>query len=443
MRATMGGMRAAAVALAAAFLLVASGCGSSPAASTSRDIDAAGLVPPTAVAFINADTNLDSEAWRTLEATVGPFNLDPDFRRDFPLAVGEELNLAVLKVEKGSPEVVAIVKPKDEAKLRAFAAKYSTGTEHYTVEKIGGWSVVADSKDSFDAVRSAESGTSLADTANFKTAQDELSRDAVATAYADGAGLRQLSGLPGALVRAAGSPKWIAAQLGAAGDATRLELHAAAPNPAPSAYRPTLLRDVPAGAVLAVSFKDLDRPLARLAADPAGRQSIRTVERYLGLRLDQLTPALRGEGAFYVLPGALLPIFALEVQSPAPQAAVTAMQAAAAKIRAKTGNVLPLRVSRYGSRVVLTDAPSTFKTSGALVDEQPFKDALAAADVPDEVTWLAYADVQRLMPIVQAVSAVLGGSAKQQERSSRLGTVVAFGARSGPDSRLVLRLTRH
>jgi len=53
------------------------------------------------------------------------------------------------------PEAVAIVRPTDVSKLQALAKKFDQGTEHYTVENIGGWSVVADSAASFQAVRDA------------------------------------------------------------------------------------------------------------------------------------------------------------------------------------------------------------------------------------------------------------------------------------------------
>jgi hypothetical protein len=74
-----------------------------------------------------------------------------------------------------------------------------------------------------------------------------------------------------------------------------------------------------------------------------------------------------------------------------------------------------------------------------LADDQAFKDALAAADAPDEVSWLAYADVERLAPTVEALSQLLGMrlSEEQGRTLARLGTVAAFGARS----RLVLRVS--
>ena len=82
--------------------------------------------------------------------------------------------------------------------------------------------------------------------------------------------------------------------------------------------------------------------------------------------------------------------------------------------------------------------------SGSLVDDQAFKDALAAADVPDDVTWLAYADIPHLAPLVQAFSAL--SSTKNWkttvELNKKLGTFVAYGARAGGStSRFVVRIT--
>src|SRR5439155_15410859 len=121
--------------------------------------------------------------------------------------------------------------------------------------------VVADSQDVFAAVRAAQSGKSLADEANFRAAEDTLKGNSLATAFIKGQSLKAL-----------GSAKWFAARL--TGDANALELNVQAQSlkPAPAVYRPTLLRDVPSGAIAAVSFKDLDRPLAQL----------RGVDRYLG-----------------------------------------------------------------------------------------------------------------------------------------------------------------
>jgi hypothetical protein len=426
-------MRAALAALALGLVLVAAGCGSSTAATDpSSGTDAATLVPATALAYVSADANLDSQSWQVLTDLVGPLDSKLDYQRDVQPALGDRVNLAVLGVDNGKPEAVAIVKPADAAKLQALAKKFDRGTEHYTVEQIGGWSVVADSADAFGAVRDAATGNSLADSGDFKSAMSQVGDSEFATAYASGAGAAQLPAKLRALVRVAGSPRWVAAGLTVDKSALHVDARAAGAS-TPAAYKPALLRDVPSGAILAVSFKDVNQLLARIQAEPTLRTALPPFVN--GLR------SLRGEGVLYLLPGTLLPVITLEVQSPDPAAAATSLRALAAK----AAQALPLRVERRGNKVLLTNAAAGVSPgSGSLVDDQPFKDALAAADAPDEVTWLAYADIQRLAPILQALASLTGKGQSKPSTSPKLekfGTLVAFGARSGSTSRLEARLT--
>jgi hypothetical protein len=392
-------MRAAAL---AALVLALAGCGGGSVQTGGRlDNEAAQLVPANAIAFVSADSRFDSARWRTIFDLTGPIGaITPELKA----AVGDELNVASLPSTDG-PEVAAIVKPKDEAKLRSFAAK-----RHYSVQDVDGWSVVADSPDVFAAVRNAASGPSLADSADFKAAAAELDANALATAYAQGPALKQVGGTLAQLVDVAGSPKWIAAQLVPEHDAARLELRTSAPTGLPT-YRPTLLRDAPSGAIAAVSFKDLDGPLAKLPA----------LQKYIPA---SLLPALRGEGLAYLAPGTIVPTFVLEVQSPDPGAAEQALKATATKLEQRLNGALTFRVARYGSRVVLTNAPpGTQSSGGALVDDQPYKDALAAAGAPGDVTFLVYADVARLKPFLQLLML-------HTKRLDRIGTAVAYGTPS-------------
>jgi hypothetical protein len=448
----MGAMRAAVAALGVSLALVAVGCagagaGTAPNGSLGRD--AAKLVPPDALAFVSVNTKVDSDQWKTVESLTGGLAMlraelrkhQLDFDRDVRPALGDEVDLAVLGVRNGKPEVIALARPTDEAKLRALAAKFDSGSEHYTVERIGDWSVVADSKESFDAVRRAESGRSLADTANFQAAEGQAGGDALVTAYADSTALQQLPGRLGALVRAGGSPRWVAVRAAADGNAVRLELQAGSQQSAPAVYRPSLLGEVPSGALLAVSFKDVQLGLKRLAS----LRGLKGLGGSLGLPLAGLAPALRGEGVFYVVQGTILPTFVLEVDSPNPQAAAQALRGVAARIAARTGNALALNVTTHDNRVILTNGAAVPTTGARLVDDQPYKDALAAAGAPAEVTFLAYADVQRLAPIVQALSQLLSRGKPNllgtTAKLDRFGTLVAFGARSGSTSRLEVRLT--
>ena len=439
-------MRAALAALAAGLLLVAVGCGNqSTPSSSGLGSDAAALAPPGAIAFVSIDGNLDSKQWQRLDDLTKGLPLRDrvleqvrtalrqaqlDFDADVRPAVGPELGVAVLQGDGGSPEPVVLTQPEDESKLRSLVATYDEHAEGYRVERIGDWSVVADSTEIFRQVRAAESGRSLADVPWFQQAHARVSGKAVARAYANGTALSVLPAQLRGLVT--GSPRWVAARLAVEDDAIRVELDAASVPSAPALYRPSLLRDVPSGAVLAVSFKDLDRSLGKLG----------TFGRMFGLLPERLAPALKGEGAFYVLSGVLIPNFALEVQSPDPDGAANALRAVAATLRAKTGNALPLRVARYGSRVVLTNAPATLRAAGgSLMNDHAFKDALAKAGVPDRVTFLAYADLERLAPIVKLLAQLGGGSsARGLQDIDRLKALVAFGAGSDSASRIVVRV---
>jgi hypothetical protein len=363
---------------------------------------------------------------------LGPLPSKLDYKNDVHPALGDRVNLAVLGIDNGKPEAVALVQPTDEAKLSALAKKFDQGSEHYTVEQIGGWSVVADSAEAFQSVRNADSGSSLADSANFKSAMSQVGDAGFATVYASGSGVQQLPAKLQALVRVAGSPRWVAASMTA--DKTALQIKArAAGGTSPAAYRPALLHDVPSGAILAVSFKDVNQLLARVQSEPLLRTS-----------LPPFVTSLRsvgGEGVLYLLPGTLIPVVTLEVHPSDPAAAATALRGVAAK----AGNMLPLHVERHGKVVLLTNAaPGTSPGSGSLTDDQAFKDALAAADVPAKVTWLAYADIQRLAPILQALASLTGNGQAKPATTGQLDkfqTLVAFGTRSGSTSSVEARLT--
>ena len=438
----MGAMRAALAALAGALLLIASGCGGASPSNAAAGRDSAGLVPPGALAFVTVDTRLDSAGWKTIDRLTGGLPMLQQALRkqglqldqDVTPALGDELGIAVLGVDNGRPDAIALTQSRDEAKLRTLASKFDRGGEHYTVEDIGGWSVVAGSKEAFDAVRGARSGRSLADVPEFKSATKELGGGSVAFAYASGAGLQKAAGGLSGLAGNEGTPRWAAAQVTADGSAVRvkarLESTSAATSPS---YEPRLLRDVPSGALLAVSFKNAQTGLKRFAGALP-----------LGLPLADLAPALRGEGVFYLAQGVVIPTLVLELDSPDPAAAATSLRAVATRLTAKAGGAVKLNVLRQGSRVYLTNSASIPSPGARLVDDQPFKDALAAADAPKEVTFLAYADLQRLAPVLQALSQFLGSPSagtKGLEGLDRLGTLVAFGARAGSASRIEARLT--
>src|SRR4051812_10959305 len=117
-------MRAALAAFALGLSLVAAGCGSSTAATGTSGTEAASLVPASALAYVSADSNLDSQSWQVVADLLGPIGTDLDYKGDIHPALGDRVNLAVLGVDNGKPEAVALVKPTDEAKLRTLAKRF-------------------------------------------------------------------------------------------------------------------------------------------------------------------------------------------------------------------------------------------------------------------------------------------------------------------------------
>jgi Protein of unknown function (DUF3352) len=436
-------------------LLVAAGCGgggsTGVASGATLGSGAAQLVPADAAALVSLDSNLDSAQWQRVDDLTKGFparaKLLDDIRSelqkrglswqdDVAPALGDELDVAVLGTGKNQ-EYVAYAKPDDVAKLRTLATKLSEGSETYTVEQIGGWSVVADSQDLFDAVRTAENGRSLADVAAFDDAWASVSGDALARAYVSG---KALADQPKALrlAKLTSQADWFAARVAADGDALRLEIarHPQAANLA--SKRPALLGDVPSGASLAVAFHGGSDLLAQLPATKLGSQ----------LPLKQLAPLLTGDGVLYVRSSGLLPLFALEVAPKDPQAALAAARTVIQSLGGKLG-LVPLSAQLVGGKVVLSDGPAAaaaLRSGPKLVDDSTFKDAISSAGAPAQTTYLAYADVTELAPVIQLLAQALGSQAADQNLGDNLehvGTVVAWGSKESGLTRLHLWVQPH
>jgi hypothetical protein len=433
-------MRAFAAAALVALAFAAAGCGSSPtgvSAGAEPGAAAAQLVPADAFAFVTIDTDGTSTQRRRLDELTRGFALRDrvlqkvraalatrglEYERDVKPALGPELDLAVLGVENGKPDVIALAQPEDDRKLRALASKFDEGDEHYTVQRVGQWSIVADSAEAFAAVRAAQSGRSLADAAGYVAAQRELAGDSFAHAYVSKRGLDALP--PRLRTLLGGGTAWAAAKL-AAGSATLHVSAAVAGAAGPAPYGAKLLRDVPSGAILAASFKNGDELVRRLHADAL-----------LGL-----APLLRGEGVLYVKPSALVPEIAVEL---APRDPAAALRRARALLSGKATMLgpLPLTAELSGKKLVIADTPAavaSLRGGEKLVDDGPFKEALHEAGVPERTAGLLYADVAQLAPLLQLVQQATGDKQLDPDLADtlgRIGPLVAWGSRTGSISKL-------
>jgi hypothetical protein len=448
--ATISGMRALLAAALSALLLVAAGCGGGGSAGVAQGAtlgaDSAQLVPPDAAAFVSVDSNLDSAQWQRVDDLTKRFparaKLLDDLRSqlqkrglswqdDVAPALGDELDVAVLGSGKNS-EYVAYAKPDDVAKLRTLATKLSAGSDKYTVEQIGGWSVVADSQELFAQVRTAQNGRSLADVAAFDDAWASVSGDALARSYVSGKALAAET-KAFRLAKLTAQADWFAARVAADGDALRLEVARHPQSAVAAAKRLALLGDVPSGASLAVAFQGGSDLLAQVSGTKLGAQ----------LPLKQLGPLLTGEGVLYVRPSGLLPLFALEVVPKDPQAALAAARALVQSLAGKLG-LVPLSAQLVGGKVVISDGPAAaaaLRSGPKLVDDSTYKDAVSSAGVPAQTTYLVYADVTGLAPFIQLLAQSLGGQTADQKLGGNLehvGTVVAWSSKEGGTARLHL-----
>ena len=420
-------MRALAAAALAAVALAAAGCAATDSyVARGHDLGtaAAALVPANAHAFVALDTDVRSSQWQRVDTLTKGFGgraklLDAiaaqlrahglTWKDDVQPALGNEADVAVLS----ETEAVLFTKPSDVSKLKALASKVSSPGDEYTVQQIGGWSVVADSETAFSRVRAAERAASLADDAQFKAAWARIGGDALARVYAKP---RQAN--------------WAAARVSAGDDALRLDASVEPKNARPHAAGTSLLGDVPSGAALAVAFHGAPELLAKLPSLPAAQSAVRL-----------LAPLLTGDGLAYVRAVGLFPQVALEFAPKDPQAALTA---ARTLLRTATalGGALPLSAQLAGDKLVIADGPaaaSALRRGPKLVDDAAYKDAVAAAGVPQRPTFLAYADASALAPFLQLAAQQLTGRALDPQIADalgHLGTVVAWGTQRGATDEL-------
>ncbi len=434
-----------AVPLAAAALLAAGcggggsagGAGAEQAAATAPET--ASLAPKDAGAWVEVDVDRSSAQWRELDAFLarlpgGRNALDEalaqiggaklDFDTDVQPALGDTL---VVVVPRGAKRPVALVRPQDEGKLRALLARTRRPA---ATAQVHGWTAIAPTRAELGAYAAALASGTLADSPRFSALARDLPEEALARGWVDGAGLAALAGSAAGWAAGAsglGAVPGVAPGLGAAAfavSASEGALRIAGSSEMTAGvtlYAPTLLRRVPADALLAVSFHGGRQLVSQL------RGAARALERQLGVSLADLGAALDGEGVLYARPGAPLPEVTLAVRPSDPARAEATLSALAAKLSASGsgGSALPLpalHVERRGDLVVVSTAAAAaaqLAAGGAkLVDAKRFQRAAADAGLGERTAGFAYVDVRALGPLVKAALGALGGPSGSGSRST-------------------------
>jgi len=380
--------------LAAALGAIAlAGCGGN---DTTAGAAAIGLAPADAIGYAELDSSLDSDQWRKVQALLDRFPSKPQFvveldkqlsqeqlqwERDIDPALGE--TVAAIWVGNSADDVVVATQPDDDAKLRALVDKLADQADtEYVIGEADGWTVVAKQQSAIDALKSGDG--ELADNDGYQAALDELPDERLAFGWVSERALP------------ADFPKlefpWIAGAIEARDDGAAATLVERLTGDPGESYTSRRIDEAPADALAFLSFdtKSLRGQTSSLAP----------LANLLGIRVDQLVADIEGEGAFWVLPAAGFPEVTLVLTTSSPERTQQQLR------QLFEGAPLPIRVGVVDDEVVATTATSPAqaleraRVGGTLADDEDFREAKAAAGMPDETGGFLYLDVADALPLL-------------------------------------------
>jgi hypothetical protein len=413
------------------------GCGGADtdvAASSSRG---AQFAPETTAAFIELDTNVSGAQWRLSDQLLAKFPgrddllaaLDGEpgglsWEQDVRPALGDALYVAYLDLQHEGDDAVGYTKPADAMRFARLLDRHDPPLVH---RELDGWTVFAESNALIDRFEEERSNGSLADDDAFRESFDRLPEDAVARTFLSGRDVQRAfdhsladTGAD-ALTQGFGKLQSISAALTAQENGVGLTADVAAEGaPKAHAYTPELPGTVPSGALVYISFGDV-RELLERGLDSFGKRAtgLAQLGTILGSAIQDDALSLFGqEGGLAVYRGAAsTPRYALFLRVDdergarelidglgglaqlGGQATTRTFTLEGAEVREFTFRKQELTVYATVSdgHVIVTNSERVLRDAldggPSLADDNAFKDARAAADVPDEVTSLAYVDV--------------------------------------------------
>ncbi|MDQ5821043.1 MAG: DUF3352 domain-containing protein [Actinomycetota bacterium] len=449
------------VALALFLSACGGGGGSSSSGSASSAPSGADEASAAALAFISVNTDLSSGQWDAVNKLLAKFpgkdKLLADMRQSFEAdsgvsweqdvkpALGPEIDIVVLDAQGAT---VGLTQPKDEAKFDALVAKAKAQDGNLVTEKVGDWTVISDKQASIDLFKQGSSGSKLADDETFKTATGTLADEALAKVYVNGAQAKQAAQNNASGV-SVGDFEWAAAELVAQDEGVKLDgtikgQPLGSVNQ-PASYTPKLLADVPSGALMVLDFKGGKQNLDQLNNPGLGQ-----LQGFLQVAKG-LTPIFENETVAFVAPGTPFPEVTIVAEPENPQLAVASMTQLATQLGALAGGVTPRQTQiegkpvtelNFGQFAVLygvvdgklvvssSRAAISGRSGGSLEDDAVFKDAKAAAGMPDSVGGFLYVNLKAGIPVLESFAQVAGSALPPQvsENISPLESFIAFGS---------------
>jgi hypothetical protein len=447
-------MRALKITALAVAALALAGCGAEDKAATGGGAE---IVPASAPVFVSVDSDLSSSQWQALDDLLRKFPARPqllswlrstlreeglDYERDVQPALGQEIDLVWLDLAEGGDNVVGLTQPRDEEAFRRLVAKADASGDDVVLREFRGWTIFAESAEAIERFRDAAAkGGKLADDGVFTAAMAELPEAALVKAYARGEDLTRLLGRAFQAFEGTGTgafptpgqgpPEFISAALAAEGDGLRLAGASRAetePKTKATVFESTLLDDVPGDAIAFLTFRGDDAFAKEARSSPTYRRSLGELQKELGLPIDKLLELFAGEVALYVRPGTPFPEVTLLIpvasDEPAEEAAFRRVDELM-KALTRLGKAKPcgapsvedgvtvacsdfgkvqVRYAGFDEKVVVTTGQSPvaeLRAGGTkLADAKAFKDAKAAADLPDETAGFLWVDAAKAVPML-------------------------------------------
>jgi Protein of unknown function (DUF3352) len=458
------------------------GCGADERTTTAAGAEVA---PASVPAFVSIDSDLSSDQWRQMDELLKKFpardeliaelssamkeDSGLDYEDDVKPALGDEVDLVWLDFENDGSNVVFLTKPKDEGAFQSLLEKLNSSSDDKLVcEETDGWFACSDAQATIDHFQAIPGNDKLADDELYNDALAELPDEALVHVYVRGESIVEaLKGLavPGSPLPLSADqrPEYLSAALAAEGDGFRLVgtgRAAQEPSSQTEAFESTLLKVVPDDAVAFLTFKSGDEyeaQLRELEKNDAYRMGVREFERMLGIPLSSLLELFENEVGLYVRPGSPIPEVTLLIEAPNEQAALARVDAAVTnltksvpaqpchapteeagvKVRCVGFSEFELRTAAFDGKVVVTigqGAIAKLRNEGdKLADDDGFKDAREAADMPAESVGFMWLDLEDGIPMVLGLANASGGSIPAEIRGNLepLGSFLAWADSDG------------
>jgi Protein of unknown function (DUF3352) len=428
-------------ALVAGLLLAAAGCGGGESAATGGT-GAASIAPKSAAFYATINTDLDVGQLDQLEQLLAKFpdrdklfaeiqqslaEDDVSWEQDIKPALGETFDLVLLDL-KNSDAVVGILKPADEAKLKALLAK---GEESPVTRKVDGWTLIADDEATLDRFETARSSGKLEDADEFNDAMDGLPDEALAKLYVNGGAATDA--LNEASPGTAGKNRLETIVLALGAQSNGLKLDGAVQSEleddfaSKDAYESKLVEAAPEDALAFISGNGYGQVEKTLERTPGTFDQFKEM---LGVDLKGVFRLLDGEFAFWVGKGAPIPEITFLAEAKDEAAATAALEKLVALIPGEAGaqkrtteidgvqakqivlDGFPITYATFDGQVIVTTragAIADVRDGGdSLADDDEFKKAKDEAGMGDATFGFVYVNIEEVAALVEGFAGAAG-----------------------------------